>query len=86
MAALLVAHGRPGFYLRVLKEGEVESGDEIVQVAAGPEHMTVFEINALLYLPGHPRDQLERRSRPALSPGWRASFQALLRKSRAAAH
>ncbi|MGA8170624.1 MAG: MOSC and FAD-binding oxidoreductase domain-containing protein [Methylocystis sp.] len=79
MAALLVAHGRPGFYFRVLKEGEVESGDEIVQVAASSERMTVFEINALLYLPGHPRDQLERALRiPALSPGWRASFQALL--------
>jgi MOSC domain-containing protein YiiM len=48
MAALLVAHGRPGFYFRVLEEGEVEAGDEIVQVAAGPERMTVFEINALL--------------------------------------
>jgi len=79
MAALLVAHGRPGFYFRVLKEGEVESGDEIVRIAASPEHMSVFEINALLYMPGHPRDQLERALRiPALSPGWRASFQALL--------
>ncbi len=79
MAALLVAHGRPGFYLRVLQEGEVEPGDEIAQVAAGPEHMTVFEINALLYMPGHPRGQLERALRiPALSNGWRASFEALL--------
>jgi MOSC domain-containing protein YiiM len=79
MAALLVAHGRPGFYFRVLKEGEVESGDEIVKVAASPEHMTVFEINALLYMPGHPRDQLERALRiPALSSSWHASFQALL--------
>ena len=42
MAALLVAHGRPGFYFRVLEEGEVEAGDEIAQVAAGPERMTVF--------------------------------------------
>jgi MOSC domain-containing protein YiiM len=33
MAALLVAHGRPGFYLRVLEEGEVEAGDEILRVA-----------------------------------------------------
>ena len=55
MAALLVARGRPGFYLRVLEQGEVEAGDEIVQIAAGPERMTVFEINALLYTPGHPR-------------------------------
>jgi MOSC domain-containing protein YiiM/ferredoxin-NADP reductase len=79
MAALLVAHGRPGFYFRVLEEGQVEAGDAIVQVAAAPERMTVFEINALLYTPGHPRPQLERALRiPALSSGWRASFQALL--------
>jgi ferredoxin-NADP reductase/MOSC domain-containing protein YiiM len=79
MAALLVARGRPGFYLRVLEEGEVKAGDEIVQLGAGPERMTVVEINALLYMPGHPRSQLERALRiPALSPGWRASFQALL--------
>jgi MOSC domain-containing protein YiiM/ferredoxin len=79
MAALLVAHGRPGFYFRVLEEGEVEAGDEIVQVAAAFERMTISEINALLYMPGHPRSQVERALRiPALSDGWRASFQALL--------
>ena len=72
MAALLVKHGRPGFYLRVLEEGEVEAGDEITRVAAGPEQMSVAEIDALLYLPGHPRDRLERALRiPALSAGWR---------------
>ena len=51
MAALLVSHGRPGFYFRVIEEGEVEAGDEIVQVTAGPERMTVAEANALLYSP-----------------------------------
>ncbi|HUC83644.1 MAG TPA: MOSC and FAD-binding oxidoreductase domain-containing protein [Candidatus Acidoferrales bacterium] len=81
MAALLVAHGRPGFYFRVLEEGEVEAGEEIVKVLAGPEGMSVAEINQLLYLPGHPRQQLERALRiPALSPGWRSSFQALLQQ------
>jgi ferredoxin-NADP reductase/MOSC domain-containing protein YiiM len=79
MAALLVAHRRPGFYFRVLEEGEVEAGDEITQVESGPEHMSVSEIDALLYMPGHPRDQLERALRiPALSAGWRNSFKALL--------
>src|SRR5262249_44641288 len=86
MAALLVAHGRPGFYFRVLQEGEVEAGDEIVQVAAGPERMTVAAVDALLYLPGHPRSELERALRiPALSPGWRASLQALLDRERSGA-
>jgi ferredoxin-NADP reductase/MOSC domain-containing protein YiiM len=79
MAALLVAHHRPGFYLRVLDEGEVGSGDEIVKVAEGPERFTVADIDALLYLPGHPPDQLQRALRiPALSSGWRGSFEALV--------
>ena len=82
MAALLVKHGRPGFYLRVLEEGEVEAGDEITRVAAGPEQMSVAEIDALLYLPGHPRDRLQRALRiPALSAGWRRSFEALLKQA-----
>jgi len=81
MAALLTSSGKPGFYLRVLQEGEVETGNEIVKVVDGPERMTVAEINALLYLPGHSRQQLERALRiPALSAGWRTSFQAFLRQ------
>jgi ferredoxin-NADP reductase/MOSC domain-containing protein YiiM/ferredoxin len=77
--ALLVSHRRPGFYCRVLEEGEVQAGDEILKVASGPEQMTVAEVDALLYLPGHPRQKLLRALRiPALSPGWQASFRALL--------
>jgi ferredoxin-NADP reductase/MOSC domain-containing protein YiiM len=84
MAALLVAHHRPGFYFRVIEEGEVGAGDDIVLVARGPEEMTVAEIDALLYLPGHPRDRLERALRiPALSAGWQESFRALLAQERA---
>jgi MOSC domain-containing protein YiiM len=30
-AALLVSHHRPGFYFRVLEEGEVGAGDEITK-------------------------------------------------------
>lgn len=79
MAALLVSHRRPGFYLRVIDEGQVAAGDEIVKVAGGPEAMSVAEINALLYLPGHSREQLLRALRiPALSPGWQGSLRALL--------
>src|SRR5215467_13393353 len=74
MAALLTSSGRPGFYFRVLEEGEVGVDDPIVPVARGPERMTVAEISALLYSPPHPRDQLERALRiAALSPGWRWS-------------
>jgi ferredoxin-NADP reductase/MOSC domain-containing protein YiiM len=77
--ALLVSHHRPGFYFRVLTEGPVEAGQEIVKLSAGPEQMTVAEIDALLYLPGHPRQQVLRALRiPALSSGWKASFREIL--------
>jgi ferredoxin-NADP reductase/MOSC domain-containing protein YiiM/ferredoxin len=78
--ALLVSHRRPGFYFRVLEEGEVQAGDDIFKLASGDEQMAVTEVDALLYLPGHPRQQLLRALRiPALSPGWQASFRALLK-------
>jgi ferredoxin-NADP reductase/MOSC domain-containing protein YiiM len=83
MAALVVKHGRPGFYFRVLEEGEVEAGDEITRVVSGPERMSVAEIDALLYMPGHSRRQLERALRiPTLSAGWRGSLEALLTQER----
>lgn len=83
MAALLVSHRRPGFYCRVLREGHIQAGDEIVKVADGPYRVTVAEIDALLYLPGHPRAALERALRvEALSPGWKTSLRALLDDTR----
>ena len=79
MAALLTSRDRPGFYFRVVREGEVAEGDEIVKVGETGERMTVAEINALLYLPNHARNRLERALRiEALPPGWRGSFEALL--------
>ena len=83
MAALLTSSGRPGFYFRVLREGEVGAGDEIVKVGEAAERMTVAEINALLYLPPHPRERLERALRiEALSHGWRGSLEALLQSEK----
>jgi ferredoxin-NADP reductase/MOSC domain-containing protein YiiM/ferredoxin len=77
--ALLVSHHRPGFYFRVIEEGEVQAGDKIIKLSSGPEQMTVADVDALLYLPGHPRQGLLRALRvAALSPGWQGSFRALL--------
>jgi ferredoxin-NADP reductase/MOSC domain-containing protein YiiM/ferredoxin len=79
LAALLVSHHRPGFYFRVLEEGEVGAGDEIVKVADGPERITVADIDALLYLPNPAREKLERSLLvPALSAGWKTSLKALI--------
>jgi ferredoxin-NADP reductase/MOSC domain-containing protein YiiM len=81
MPALLVAHHRPGFYFRVLQEGEVGAGDDIVKITDGPERISVADVDALLYLPGHSSEQLQRVLRiPALSNGWRSSFQAMLQQ------
>jgi ferredoxin-NADP reductase/MOSC domain-containing protein YiiM len=81
MPALLVSHHRPGFYFRVLREGAVQAGDPIVKVAAGPEAMTVAEVDGLLYLPGHQRERVGAALRvPALSDGWKASFREILQQ------
>ena len=81
MPALLVAHHRPGFYFRVLQEGEVGAGDDIVKITDGPERISVAEVDALLYLPGASSQQLQHALRiPALSQGWQSSFQAMLQQ------
>jgi len=81
MPALLVAHHRPGFYFRVLREGEVGAGDDIVIITDGPERISVADVDALLYLPGHSSEQLQRALRiPALSKGWQSSVQAMLQQ------
>ncbi len=81
MPALLVAHHRPGFYFRVLQEGEVGAGDDIIKITDGPERISVSDIDALLYLPGHSSEQLQRALQiPALSKGWQSSFQAMLQQ------
>jgi MOSC domain-containing protein YiiM/ferredoxin-NADP reductase len=86
MPALLTGSGRPGFYFRVLQEGDVGAGDDIVKVGEAKQRMTVAEINALLYSPNHAHEQLQRALQiEALSPGWRASFEALLHGPTAAA-
>jgi len=79
MPALLVSHHRPGFYMRVIREGRIVAGDQIVKTASGPGELSVADTDALLYLPG--KDQAKLRTAvdiPALSPGWRGSFRDLL--------
>ena len=84
MPALLVAHRRPGFYLRVLEEGDVGAGDAIEVVHHDADAMSVAAIDGLLYLPGHARRDLERALRiTALSEGWRGSFREMLSSSSA---
>ena len=79
MAALLVSHHRPGFYMRVIAEGRVQAGDPVIRTSTGPGALSVADTDALLYLPGHDPAKLRVALRiPALSPGWQGSFRDLL--------
>jgi ferredoxin-NADP reductase/MOSC domain-containing protein YiiM len=79
LPALLVAHRRPGFYLRVITEGHVQAGDQIVRTRIGRHALSVADIDALLYLPGRDIERLRAAvDIPALSPGWQQSFRELL--------
>jgi ferredoxin-NADP reductase/MOSC domain-containing protein YiiM/ferredoxin len=79
MPALLVSQHRPGFYLRVIREGRVQAGDPIVRTGVGPHALTVAGADALLYLPGRDTTRLrDALDIPALSPGWQGSFRELL--------
>jgi ferredoxin-NADP reductase/MOSC domain-containing protein YiiM len=79
LPALLVGHHRPGFYLRVITEGNIQAGDAIVKTRTGPHALSVADTDALLYLPGRDQDKLRAAVQiPALSPGWQGSFRDLL--------
>ncbi|MEV3961600.1 MOSC and FAD-binding oxidoreductase domain-containing protein [Nocardia sp. NPDC050193] len=79
LPALLVGHHRPGFYMRVIREGHIQAGDRIIRTGTGPGALSVADTDALLYLPE--RDPAKLRlalNIPALSPGWQGSFRELL--------
>jgi ferredoxin-NADP reductase/MOSC domain-containing protein YiiM/ferredoxin len=85
LPSLLVAHHRPGFYMRVISEGRVQAGDPVVRTRRGPHALSVADVDALLYLPGRDADQLRAAlGIPALSPGWQGSFRDLLADTGAA--
>jgi ferredoxin-NADP reductase/MOSC domain-containing protein YiiM len=80
MPNLLVAQHRPGFYFRVITEGKVRAGDDIVRTRRGRHELSVADIDALLYLPNRNIEQLRKIvDVPALSPGWQQSFNDMLK-------
>ena len=79
MPNLLVAQHRPGFYFRVITEGHVRAGDDIVRTRRGRHELSVADVDALLYLPDRDVEQLRKVvDVPALSPGWQQSFNEML--------
>jgi ferredoxin-NADP reductase/MOSC domain-containing protein YiiM/ferredoxin len=87
MAALVVSHRRPGFYFRVITEGEVSGEDEIRKISDGPDRMSVAETDSLLYLANHDLKRIAIAAGiPALSPGWKGSFEAILQADKNGIH
>ena len=86
MPNLLVAQHRPGFYFRVITEGHVRAGDDIVRTRHGRHELSVADVDALLHLPNRNIEQLRKVvDIPALSPGWQQSFGDMLAAPDAAA-
>ena len=72
---------RTGFYFAVLKEGEVEAGDEIELLSRDGNHISVADITRLY---AFEKDDLETLRRAvkleALSESWREYFQRQIQK------
>lgn len=86
MPNLLVSQRRPGFYFRVITEGRVRAGDDVVRIRRGRHELSVADVDALLYLPNRDLDRLRKVvDIPALSPGWQQSFRDMLEAHRESA-
>jgi ferredoxin-NADP reductase/MOSC domain-containing protein YiiM len=74
--------GRVGFYFRVLEEGEVGAGDAIELVHRQPNAMPVRDVSNLLFFDKSDLDGTKQAlSIPALSHGWKGSFEERLVKA-----
>lgn len=75
MIKRFLASRRTGFYLRVLREGEIGAGDEIISVHRDENRVSVLDA---LRLHLHESDSSELRNRALqveyLSPSWRKEF------------
>ena len=68
-----------GFYLRVLREGEVSAGDEIVQTHHDENRVSVLD-TMKIYLGESNSSELLHRALQVeyLSPSWRKDFSELI--------
>jgi MOSC domain-containing protein YiiM len=75
---LMLDSRRTGFYLRVVREGVIESGDSIVKLQQQAERLTIHEITDLYLIKKPGREELRRAlSVDALAASWRNHFLKL---------
>ena len=79
MVKRFLRSGRSGFYLAVMREGDVAAGDDIDLVAADEQTVSVADINVLYTAQAADRELLRRASvLPALPESWREHFRERL--------
>jgi MOSC domain-containing protein YiiM len=81
MVKKFMKSGRTGFYLRVLREGEVEAGDSISVDGRGGDSLTVADI-VVLYTQGADNQQMLMRAADldGLPESWREYFRKRVRE------
>ena len=78
---LVVDSGRTGFYFKVLEEGNVEKGSELILEERDTHAVTVSFANRTYHHDRKNCDAVEKvLAVPALSASWRKSFQELKEK------
>ncbi len=79
MVKRFLRSGRTGFYLAVLREGDVAAGDAVDLVAEDDHQITVADVVGLYAADAANQDLLRRASKlPALPEGWRQYFRERL--------
>jgi MOSC domain-containing protein YiiM len=82
MVTRFVASGRSGFYVRVVREGDIASGDAIRLVERAAGSITVSEIFTLHFDDNGPHERLRHAAAaPGLSPSWKDHFLRRLSQS-----
>ncbi len=85
MVKRFLASGRTGFYVAVLREGEVGAGDDMKLVARGTNHVPVSEITHLYVVKRYGEAEIgavRRALRVAELPdGWKKYFRERLRQA-----
>jgi len=79
MVKRFLRSGRSGFYLAVLREGDIAAGDGVELVATDDHQVSVTDVNRLYTADAADRGLLRRASvLPALPESWREHFRERL--------
>jgi MOSC domain-containing protein YiiM len=79
MVKRFLRSGRSGFYLAVLREGDIAAGDGVELVATDDHQVSVADVNRLYTADAADRGLLRRASvLPALPESWREHFRERL--------